>query len=209
MNIVIIKYNAGNIESVNNALMRLGVTAEITADPEKIRAADKVIFPGVGEASTTMAYLREHKLDELIRSLKQPVLGICLGQQLMCAHSEEGDVECLGIFDEKVKRFQPAPGQEFITKVPHMGWNNIYNLNGAILTPELENQFVYFVHSYYVEVGEHTAATCNYINPFSAALHKDNFYATQFHPEKSQKVGARILENFINLKCMGAKCMGA
>jgi imidazole glycerol-phosphate synthase subunit HisH len=199
MNLVIIKYNAGNIESVNNALMRLGVTAEITADPEKIRAADKVIFPGVGEASTTMAYLREHKLDELIRSLKQPVLGICLGQQLMCAHSEEGDVECLGIFDEKVKRFQPAPGQEFVTKVPHMGWNNIYNLNSAILTHELENQFVYFVHSYYVEVGEHTAATCDYINPFSAALHKDNFYATQFHPEKSQKVGARILENFLKI----------
>jgi imidazole glycerol-phosphate synthase subunit HisH len=199
MNIVIIKYNAGNIESVNNALMRLGVTAEITADPEKIRAADKVIFPGVGEASTTMAYLREHKLDELIRSLKQPVLGICLGQQLMCAHSEEGDVECLGIFDEKVKRFQPAPGQEFTTKVPHMGWNNIYNLNSTILTPDLENQFVYFVHSYYVEVGEHTAATCDYINPFSAALHKGNFYATQFHPEKSQKVGARILENFLKI----------
>jgi glutamine amidotransferase len=199
MNIVIIKYNAGNIESVNNALMRLGVTAEITADPEKIRAADKVIFPGVGEASTTMAYLREHKLDELIRSLKQPVLGICLGQQLMCAHSEEGDVECLGIFEEKVKRFIPKPGQEFITKVPHMGWNNICNLNSAILTPDLENQFVYFVHSYYVEVGEHTAATCNYINPFSAALHKDNFYATQFHPEKSQKVGAKILENFLKI----------
>jgi imidazole glycerol-phosphate synthase subunit HisH len=199
MNIVIIKYNAGNIESVNNALNRLGVSAEITADPEKIRTADKVIFPGVGEASTTMAYLREYKLDELIRSLKQPVLGICLGQQLMCAHSEEGDVECLGIFDEKVKRFQPAPGQEFVTKVPHMGWNNIYNLNSAILTPELDNQFVYFVHSYYVEVGEHTAATCDYINPFSAALHKDNFYATQFHPEKSQKVGAKILENFLKI----------
>ncbi|MBN2805525.1 MAG: imidazole glycerol phosphate synthase subunit HisH [Prolixibacteraceae bacterium] len=197
--VVIIKYNAGNIESVNNALMRLGVKAEITADPQKIRAADKVIFPGVGEASTTMAYLKEHKLDVLIRSLKQPVLGICLGQQLMCAHSEEGDVECLGIFDEKVKRFQPAPGQEFVTKVPHMGWNNIYKLNSDILTPDLENQFVYFVHSYYVEVGEHTAATCDYINPFSAALHKDNFYATQFHPEKSQKVGARILENFLKI----------
>ncbi|MBN1769144.1 MAG: imidazole glycerol phosphate synthase subunit HisH [Prolixibacteraceae bacterium] len=197
MNIVIIKYNAGNIESVQNALIRLGVKAEITADPEKIRAADKVIFPGVGEASTTMAYLKKHKLDELIRSLKQPVLGICLGQQLMCSHSEEGDVDCLGIFDEKVKLFKPKPGQEYITKVPHMGWNSIHDVNSAIMSADIEGQYVYFVHSYYVEVGEHTAATCNYINPFSAALHRDNFYATQFHPEKSQKVGERILENFL------------
>lgn len=199
MNIVIIKYNAGNIESVNNALMRLGKSAEITADPDKIMEADKVIFPGVGEASTTMAYLKEHKLDELIRSLKQPFLGICLGQQLMCSHSEEGDVECLGIFEEKVKLFRPEPGQEYITKVPHMGWNSIYNLKSEIMSPELENQYVYFVHSYYVEVGEHTIATCDYINPFSAALHKNNFYATQFHPEKSQKVGAKILENFLKI----------
>lgn len=199
MNIVIIKYNAGNIESVNNALMRLGVKAEITADPEKIKAADKVIFPGVGEASTTMEYLKQHQLDVVIKNLKQPVLGICLGQQLMCSHSEEGNVECLGIFEEKVKRFQPSPGQEYITKVPHMGWNSITNLKGELLTADLNNQFVYFVHSYYVEVGEHTAAQCNYINPFSAALKKDNFYATQFHPEKSQKVGAKILENFIKL----------
>lgn len=197
--IVIIKYNAGNIESVNNALMRLGVTAEITADHEKIKAADKVIFPGVGEASTTMAYLKEHQLDTLIRNLKQPVLGICLGQQLMCSHSEEGDVECLGIFPEKVRRFHPAPGQEYITKVPHMGWNSITNLKGKLLSSNLENQYVYFVHSYYVEVGADTAAVCDYINPFSAALHKDNFYATQFHPEKSQKVGAKILENFLKL----------
>lgn len=199
MNIVIIKYNAGNIESVNNALMRLGVKAEITADPEKIKAADKVIFPGVGEASTTMAYLKKNKLDVLIRNLKQPVLGICLGQQLMCAHTEEGDVKCLGIFPEKVKRFRPEPGQEYVTKVPHMGWNSITNLKGNLLTPDLENEFVYFVHSYYVEVGADTAAICKYINPFSAALQRDNFYATQFHPEKSQKVGERILENFINL----------
>lgn len=199
MNIVIIKYNAGNIESVNNALMRLGTSAEVTADPVKIMAADKVIFPGVGEASTTMSYLKEHKLDELIRNLKQPFLGICLGQQLMCSHSEENDVECLGIFEEKVKLFIPEPGQEYITKVPHMGWNSIYNLKSELFSPELENQYVYFVHSYYVEVGEHTIATCDYINPFSAALHKDNFYATQFHPEKSQKVGAKILENFIKL----------
>ena len=199
MNIVIIKYNAGNIESVNNALMRLGVKAEITADHEKIKAADKVIFPGVGEASTTMAYLKEHKLDTLIKSLKQPVLGICLGQQLMCSYSEEGDTECLGIFPEKVKRFQPDPGQEYITKVPHMGWNSIHDLKGQLLTSDLENGYVYFVHSYYVEVGSDTAAVCDYINPFSAALQKGNFYATQFHPEKSQKVGAKILENFIKL----------
>lgn len=199
MKIVIIKYNAGNIESVNNALTRLGVIAEITADPEKIRKADKVIFPGVGEASTTMEYLREHKLDKLIVSLKQPVLGICLGLQLMCSHSEENDTECLGIFDEKVKRFVAKKGKEFITKVPHMGWNSITNLKSRMFSKEFDMQHVYFVHSYFAGLGEHTAATCNYILPFSAALQKDNFYATQFHPEKSGSVGAKILENFINL----------
>lgn len=199
MKIVIIKYNAGNIESVNNALNRLGVNAEITADPDKIRNADKVIFPGVGEASTTMNYLRKHNLDQLIVSLKQPVLGICLGLQLMCSHSEEGDTQCLGIFDEKVKRFIPNPGEEYITKVPHMGWNAISNLKSNLFTSAQENQYVYFVHSYYAGLGEHTAATCNYIVPFSAALQKDNFYATQFHPEKSGSVGAEILKNFLNL----------
>lgn len=199
MNIVIIKYNAGNIESVNNALNRLGVNAEITTNPERIRNADKVIFPGVGEASTTMEYLRKHKLDELIVSLKQPVLGICLGLQLMCSHTEEGNTKCLGIFDEKVVRFIPKPGEEFITKVPHMGWNAITNLNGDIFSGDMENEYVYFVHSFYAGLGVHTAATCNYINPFSAALQKNNFYATQFHPEKSGSIGARILENFINL----------
>ncbi len=199
MNIVIIKYNAGNIESVNNALNRLGINASITANAEEIRQADKVIFPGVGEASTTMNYLREHQLDKLIVSLKQPVLGICLGLQLMCSHSEEGDTECLGIFEEKVKRFIPKPGEEFITKVPHMGWNSIYNLKSAVFSQETENQYVYFVHSYYASTGEHTAATCNYIVPFSAALQKDNFYATQFHPEKSGTVGAKILENFLQI----------
>lgn len=199
MNIVIIKYNAGNIESVNNALNRLGIEAEITADPEKIKNADKVIFPGVGEASTTMAYLRENKLDELIVSLKQPVLGICLGLQLMCSHSEENDTKCLGIFDEKVKRFSPKLGQEFITKVPHMGWNAIKNLKSAIFTSELEDKYVYFVHSYYAEKSEHTIATCDYILPFSAALHRDNFYATQFHPEKSGDIGSLILENFLKI----------
>lgn len=199
MNIVIIKYNAGNIESVNNALNRLGAQASITADAEEIRRADKVIFPGVGEASTTMKYLREHQLDELIVSLKQPVLGICLGLQLMCSHSEEGDTPCLGIFDEKVKRFIPKPGEEFITKVPHMGWNAIFDLKSSLFSTNIENQYVYFVHSYYASTGEHTAAKCNYIVPFSAALHKDNFYATQFHPEKSGTVGAKILEHFLKL----------
>lgn len=199
MNIVIIKYNAGNIESVNNALNRLGVNAEITADHEKIRKADKVIFPGVGEASTTMAYLRKQGLDKLIVSLKQPVLGICLGLQLMCSHSEENDTDCLGIFDEKVKRFIPKPGEEFITKVPHMGWNAISDLKSELLAGIPENEYVYFVHSYYAEKSEHTIATCNYINPFSAALHKDNFYATQFHPEKSGTIGAKILDNFLKI----------
>jgi len=199
MNIVIIKYNAGNIESVNNALLRLGVSAEITGDHDKIRKADKVIFPGVGEASTTMAYLKKEGLDKLILELKQPVLGICLGLQLMCSHSEEGDTQCLGIFDEKVKRFIPEPGMEFVTKVPHMGWNSISQLKSGIFDPSIDNQYVYFVHSYYAAVGEHSAAVCNYINPFSAALHKGNFYATQFHSEKSGTVGARILENFLKI----------
>lgn len=199
MNIVIIKYNAGNIESVNNALNRLNINAEITADHDKIKNADKVIFPGVGEASTTMEYLRKNGLDKLIVSLKQPVLGICLGLQLMCSHSEENDTRCLGIFDEKVKRFVPNPGEEFITKVPHMGWNAIKNLKSALFTSEIENEYVYFVHSYYAEKSEHTIATCDYILPFSAALHRDNFYATQFHPEKSGTVGAKILENFLKL----------
>ncbi len=199
MKIVIIKYNAGNIESVYNALNRLDVNAEITADHEKIRKADKVIFPGVGEASTTMEHLRKHQLDELIVSLKQPVLGICLGLQLMCSHSEEGDTKCLGIFDEKVKRFIPKPGEEYKTKVPHMGWNAISNLKSNLFTEAQENQYVYFVHSFYAGLGEDTAATCNYIVPFSAALQKGNFYATQFHPEKSGLVGAEILKNFLNL----------
>ncbi len=199
MNIVIIKYNAGNIESVNNALNRLGVNAEITADHDKIRKADKVIFPGVGEASTTMEYLHKQELDKLIVSLKQPVLGICLGLQLMCSHSEENDTECLGIFDEKVKRFIPKPGQEFITKVPHMGWNAIHNLKGDIFAGVNEKEYVYFVHSFYAEKSEHTIATCDYINPFSAALHRDNFYATQFHPEKSGTIGAKILDNFLKI----------
>lgn len=198
MNIVIIKYNAGNIESVKNALGRLNITARITDNHEQIRNADKVIFPGVGEASTTMDYLRKKGLDKLIISLKQPVLGICLGLQLMCSYSEENNTDCLGIFDEKVQRFLPKPGEEFITKVPHMGWNKIHNLKSPLFN-DLDNPYVYFVHSYYASVGEHTIATCDYIGQFSAALHRDNFYATQFHPEKSGTIGAKILENFLKL----------
>lgn len=197
MDIVIIKYNAGNIESVRNALERLGVKAEVTGDHNRIRNAEKVIFPGVGEASTTMAYLRREGLDQLIPSLTQPVLGICLGLQLMCSYSEEGDTTCLGIFDEPVRRFVPEPGQEFITKVPHMGWNAISELKSGLFNTGMEQQYVYFVHSYYASIGADTAAVCNYIVPFSAALQRDNFYATQFHPEKSGSVGSEILKNFV------------
>jgi imidazole glycerol-phosphate synthase subunit HisH len=199
MKVVIIKYNAGNIESVKNALGRLGIEAEITGDKGLIRSADKVIFPGVGEASSTMEYLHRHGLDETILSLTQPVLGICLGLQLMCSYSEERETHCLGIFDEIVKRFTPEPGRENIDKVPHMGWNDISHLKTGLFSPEMEHQFVYFVHSYYAEIGEHTSAECQYIKPFSAALHKGNFYATQFHPEKSGTIGSEILKNFIKL----------
>lgn len=196
MDIAIIKYNAGNIYSVAFALKRLGINPVITADKELIQKADKVIFPGVGEAYTTMEYLKEHKMTELIRNLKQPVLGVCLGMQLMCRHSEEGNADCLGIFDVDVKRFISNQHEE---KVPHMGWNTISDLRGELFTPELEDKFVYFVHSYYVPLNADTAATTDYILPFSASLHKDNFYATQFHPEKSGSVGELILRNFINL----------
>ena len=199
MKTVIIKYNAGNIRSVNNALLRLGYDAEITADPEKILKADKVIFPGVGEAKKTMEYLNQTGLGDLIKELKQPVLGICLGMQLMCSHSEEGDVPCLNIFEEKVKKFiLPEPNTANL-KVPHMGWNRIYDLKGDIFDTSLEGQYVYFVHSYYVAKGEHTTATTDYIHPYSSALQKDNFFATQFHPEKSGKPGEKILMNFLKL----------
>ncbi len=197
MNIAIIKYNAGNIMSVDYALQRLGINAEVTADKNKIQSADKVIFPGVGEASTTMAYLKEHKLDELIVSLKQPVLGICLGMQLMCSFSEENNVDCLGIFDEKVKLFKPDKKDENTFKVPHMGWNSLRSFKTDLFKGIKEGEYVYFVHSYYAASGEDTAAICDYIHPFSASLHKNNFYATQFHPEKSGPVGAKILENFV------------
>lgn len=196
MDVAIVKYNAGNIYSVNYALKRLGIEATITADPELLNKADKVIFPGVGEAETTMNYLKEQKLDVIIKNLKQPVLGICLGMQLMCRYSEEGDVNCLGIFDTDVKRFIPQMHED---KVPHMGWNTITQVKDGLFNAELENQFVYFVHSYYVPVNEFTAATTEYIHPFSASLHKDNFYATQFHPEKSGSVGEIILNNFLKL----------
>lgn len=194
MSIVIIKYNAGNIFSVEHAFRRLGVDVSVTSDKESIKKADKVIFPGVGEASSTMLHLRETGLDKLITDLKQPVLGICLGMQLMCRFSEEGNADCLNIFDTDVRRFLP---QQHEDKVPHMGWNNISNVNSAIFDLSLEDKYVYFVHSYYVDICEHTAATTDYIQPFSAALHKDNFYATQFHPEKSGSVGEQILKNFL------------
>ncbi len=196
MNVAIIKYNAGNIYSVDYALKRLGITPTITDDKALLQKADKVIFPGVGEAFTTMEYLKAHQLVELIRGLQQPVLGICLGMQLMCRHSEEGDADCLGIFDVDVKRFV---SQKHEDKVPHMGWNTIFNVRDGLFTPEQEQQFVYFVHSYYVPLNAATAATTDYILPFSASLHKDNFYATQFHPEKSGEVGEKILKNFLNL----------
>ncbi|WP_321436784.1 imidazole glycerol phosphate synthase subunit HisH [uncultured Bacteroides sp.] len=196
MNIAIVKYNAGNIYSVDHALRRLGVNAVVTADKEILSKADKVIFPGVGEAATTMQHLKATGLDKLIVDLKQPVLGICLGMQLMCSHSEEGDVDCLSIFPTDVKRFYPAKHED---KVPHMGWNTIGDLKGDLYKGFTKEEFVYFVHSFYVPVNEFTVATTDYILPFSASLQKGNYYATQFHPEKSGKVGERILENFINL----------
>jgi glutamine amidotransferase len=195
MDIAIIKYNAGNIQSVSYAMERLGIGFKVTDDPETIRAADKVIFPGVGEASTTMAYLRERNLDSLLRELKQPVLGICLGMQLMCRHSEENDTECLGIFDEPVKRFKP----EGDMKVPHMGWNQLTLSANPWLDRQLEDQHVYFVHSYYVPVNTHTSAATTYIVPFSAAMHRDNFYAVQFHPEKSAEAGEHVLKSFLRV----------
>lgn len=197
MNVAIIKYNAGNIFSVDCALRRIGVTAEITDDPEKIRKADKVIFPGVGEASSAMAHLRHHRLDEVIRNLSQPLLGICIGQQLLCAHSEEGDTDCIGIFDVPVKRFLPSADG---LKIPHMGWNRVQlTTENPLLTEALDNNFVYYVHSFYVPLNCWTIAKTEYIGEFSAAMRKDNFFATQFHPEKSGDVGERILKDFIEL----------
>lgn len=194
--ITIVKYNAGNIRSVLYALERIGVTAEVTDDHDRLRAADKVIFPGVGEASSAMKYLKAHGLDEVLKNLQQPVLGICLGMQLMCAYSEENDTPCLGIFDEQVKLFRPASVNEY--KVPQIGWNNIYDLQTALFSGVPENSYCYFVHGYYAALGAHTIATADYVQPYSAALHKNNFYGVQFHPEKSAAVGEQILRNFLN-----------
>lgn len=196
MNVVIIKYNAGNVCSVINALHRLGVSPTVTDNSELIRKADCVLFPGQGEASYTMRYLREKGLDEVICSLTQPVLGICIGMQLMCRHSEEGDTDCLGIFEVGVKRFVPTEHQ---FKIPHMGWNSIGNLKSPLFKGIDNGEFVYFIHSYYIPDNDNSIAECNYIHSFCASLNKDNFYATQFHPEKSGSVGERIIENFLSI----------
>lgn len=195
MQTVIIKYNAGNIQSVMYALDRIGASYRLTDDESEIRAADKVIFPGVGEASTAMAYLRERGLDKLIPTLKQPVLGTCVGMQLMCRYSEENDTTCMGIFDIDVRRFPRTEG----LKVPHTGWNSISNLRGSLTEGLPENAYVYFVHSYAADVCPDTTAVCDYVRPFSAMLQKDNFYAAQFHAEISGNIGQRVLENFLKL----------
>jgi glutamine amidotransferase len=197
MNITIVQYNAGNIQSVLFALERLGVTATVTDDLSMIQAADKVIFPGVGEASTAMAYLKARNLDQLIVSLKQPVLGICLGMQLMCKHSAENDTNCLGIFEEQVMAFKAT---ENTTKVPQIGWNTISNLKTELFNDIPENSFAYFVHGYYAELGDNTIATTDYIQPYSSALQKNNFFGVQFHPEKSASVGEQIIQNFLEVK---------
>ena len=196
MNIAIVKYNAGNIYSVVNALKRLGIEPLLTDDAELLAKADKVLFPGQGEASGAMSYLKERRLDEVIKNLKQPVLGICVGQQLLCKHSEEGNTDCIGIFDAEVKRFCPTRHED---KVPAMGWNALYNTKSPLFKGFTDNEFVYFVHSYYVPMCDATIATADYIHPYSAALCKDNFYSTQFHPEKSGSVGERILKNFLEI----------
>ncbi|KEY19940.1 imidazole glycerol phosphate synthase subunit HisH [Kaistella antarctica] len=192
--IAIIDYVAGNVKSVENAVRKLGYEILITSNPKEIKNAEKVIFPGVGEASTAMNYLKSLKLEELIPTLKQPFLGICLGQQLLCDFSEEGNTKCLGIFDLKVKQF---PATDI---VPHMGWNNLQKMKSPLFNGISDDDNFYFVHSYYCEIGENTTSECDYILPFSATLQKDNFYGTQFHTEKSGDVGSKILENFLKLK---------
>ena len=195
MDVAIVKYNAGNIYSVVNAMKRLGINPILTDDAEMLQKADRVLFPGQGQAKEAMEYLKAHQLDQVIKNLTQPVLGICVGQQLLCSHSEEGDVDCIGIFDVDVKRFKPQKHED---KVPAMGWNELYNLK-TDLYKGLSHPYSYFVHSYYVPLCEETIATADYILPYSASLHKDNFYTCQFHPEKSGKVGEQILRNFLDL----------
>ena len=202
MKIAIIKYNAGNVQSVLYALQRLGIDASVTDDHSEIKSADKVIFPGVGHAASAMDYLKERKLDQLIVSLQQPVLGICLGLQLLCNFSEEGNTKCLGVFDAAVKKFDESVFQNknlVPVKIPHMGWNTITDLSSPLMEGIAEESYVYFVHSYYAELSKETIATTDYIHPFSAAMHKDNFYGVQFHTEKSAEVGETILSNFLKL----------
>ncbi|MDR2520750.1 MAG: imidazole glycerol phosphate synthase subunit HisH [Bacteroidales bacterium OttesenSCG-928-I14] len=196
MNVAIIKYNAGNIYSVYYALKRLGVDPTITANKKLLQKADKIIFPGQGEATMTMHYLKMHNLDELIKKLNQPFLGICIGMQLMCRFSEEGNVNCLNIFNIPVLKFQQKKHED---KIPHIGWNTITNLKGDLYKNIKEKAFVYFVHSYYIPISEHTIATTQYIHNFSSSLQIKNFYATQFHPEKSGEIGEKILNNFLSL----------
>lgn len=201
MKVSIIKYNAGNTLSVSNALERAGINPVITDDPEIIKSSDRVIFPGVGEASTTMQYLREQKLDVLIPTLKQPFLGICLGMQLMCNYSEEGNTPCLNIFPNRVLHFKNV-GMVVKNgfKIPHMGWNSISDLKGKLFIGIPNGAYTYFVHSYYVEPGDYTTGISDYIVPFSCSVQKDNFYAVQYHPEKSAYVGQQILQNFLDLE---------
>jgi len=202
MEIAIVKYNAGNIQSVLYALERIGATATVTDDLDVLRKADKIIFPGVGEASTAMQYLRERKLDQLIKELQQPVLGICLGMQLMCTHSAENDTVCLGIFEEYVQSFHSLKAglpeaEQHNYKIPQMGWNTITDLQTPLFKGVPENSYCYFVHGYYAAIGPDTIATTDYLKPYSSALHRNNFYGVQFHPEKSAGVGEQILKNFI------------
>ncbi len=196
MNVAILKYNAGNVRSVQIALERIGIDAVLTDDHAALLSADRIIFPGVGEASSAMAYLRDRNLDKVLLSCKQPVLGICLGMQLMCAYSEENNTNCLGIFKERVRRFNPTAANE---KIPQMGWNNITDLNSSLFDGIQSGAYCYFVHGYYADKGEHTVAVTSYCGEYSSALQRNQYYGVQFHPEKSAEVGMRILENFLKL----------
>ena len=196
MNVAIVKYNAGNVYSVVNALRRMGIEPLLTDDAEALRKADRVFFPGQGHAGEAMDYLKARRIDEVIRDLKQPVFGICVGQQLLCKHSEEGNTDCIGIFDAEVKRFQPKNHED---KVPCMGWNQLYDIKSPLYNGLNDGDYVYFVHSFFVPICAETIATADYIQPYSASMQKDNFYTCQFHPEKSGKVGERILKNFLEL----------